>query len=189
MDGLIDERIILIFQRLQQMTLRINKQRAGGKLLDSYMFQASCESIWSQLLNLKESLQDVMSECLRLGLLAVLTTIVLRVPDDRTIRGSRAKLYPYMADRFRTACLATELTPKLGVLMFWLLAVGAMSVLDVDEEGWLVEKWRETVETVPKVKVGWEDAKECLEGVVWVEDIHDEVGRQIYTELMKKALY
>lgn len=73
--------------------------------------------------------------------------------------------------------------------MFWLLAVGAMSVLDVDEEGWLVEKWRETVETVPKVKVGWEDAKECLEGVVWVEDIHDEVGRQIYTELMKKALY
>lgn len=60
-----------------------------------------------------------------------------------------------------------------------------MSVLDVEEEGWLGEKWNDIVRLIPDAQLGWHQAKVNLESVIWM-NIHDGVGRQTYEGLMER---
>ncbi|KAI8628124.1 hypothetical protein F5Y19DRAFT_154085 [Xylariaceae sp. FL1651] len=185
MSGIIDSRVIYILRSLQDITLRIDNHRTQNKHLDSFTFQAFYKTIWSRLLSLRYLLEDVTSECLRLGLLAYLNITVLRVPAAKPGHRDNASLYPYLTDSFRNTCRAIELSaPQLGTLVFWLLTIGAMSVFDVDSEDWLVEKWKEAARMLPGVCLSWEDAVAHLESVVWMRYIHNDMGRELYTKLM-----
>lgn len=182
MGFLLDHRVLQVFQSLQEVTHRINMHNTQDSCLDATTFQTFYDSALSRLLSLKDSLQeDVTSECLRLGLLAFLT---LTAYHGLEIRGNKVILYPYLTSHFRDACRAMELsTPQLSTLMLWILTIGAMSVLDVDNEGWLGERWREVAQVLPGVMLSWETAREHLESVLWMRCIHDEMGQKVYDKL------
>ncbi len=186
MDGLVDQRLVSVFVDLQETATRINRHWAQYRLLESSTFEPLYGSILSRLLALNDCLEDTMSECLRLGLLAFLVITTFRVPDSRASRTSKAKSYPHLATAFRKKCRAIEAsTPRLSALVFWLLIIGAMSVLDVEDEGWLVKKWNEVARSLGGERT-WEGARVRLEGVLWMNRIHDDVGKETFLKLMAK---
>ncbi|KAI1813657.1 hypothetical protein GGS20DRAFT_552222 [Poronia punctata] len=188
MSVMIDARIISIFRDLQEVTHRFNESRARGERLDASTYQAFHNSASSRLLRLKDSLGDVTSECVRLGLLAYLTLGSFRVLQNRLGHARNPSIYPYLGRSFRTACLAIDLdTPQLSTLMLWLLTIGSMSVFNIDEEPWLAEKWREAAQVLPGVLVSWEAALEQLDSVMWMNSVLDEMGFQMYQKLVKKS--
>jgi hypothetical protein len=71
--------------------------------------------------------------------------------------------------------------------MFWLLTIGAMSVFDVDNEDWLVEKWKEAAQVLPGVLLSWETATEHLESVIWMRFISNDMGHQVYHKLTRSG--
>ncbi|KAI3318985.1 hypothetical protein HD806DRAFT_539687 [Xylariaceae sp. AK1471] len=186
MSVVIDPRVLRVFRSLQEVTHNINILRAQGRLPHASTFQAFYDSALSRLLSLKDSLDDVTSECLRLGLLAFLTLTAYRASANRLGPGNPTTLYPYLTNRFRDACRAVELsTPQLSTLMLWLLTIGAMSVFNVDSEDWLVEKWKEAAQVLPGVLLSWENVIGQLESVMWMRFIYDDMGHKVYDKITR----
>lgn len=174
-----------LFRRLQAITLQINEKRHQGRLPDSSTFQATYEAAWTELLELNETLNDTLSECLQLTLLAFLTVTVFQIPNDRANHGGKSKLYPFLAKNLRKKWQGLEPTAQKSTpLLFWLLTVAAMSVFDVDTEDWLSVKWKRAAVEVLGIQTGWDHARRQLESVMWIPVVHDVLGQQIYSKLM-----
>lgn len=65
-------------------------------------------------------------------------------------------------------------------LMTWLLVVGATSVFNVDSEAaqWIGERWRSDVDDL-----GWNEAKERLKKIMWIDALEDTMGNAAITAL------
>jgi hypothetical protein len=184
-NNLIDPRLVLVLRDLQELVAQINKHSAEAKCLDCSAFEPFHGHILHRLLLPKSGLDDAISECLRLGLLAFMVLTTIHIPKA-TI--GKVKLYPYLTESLRNSCRIIESSsPRLNALVFWILTIGAMSVLDMDDDGWLVQKWSEVTKTLPGVRLAWEDARMHLESVLWIRNIHDTLGRQTYMQLIKRS--
>ncbi|KAH8881752.1 hypothetical protein GQ53DRAFT_812424 [Thozetella sp. PMI_491] len=185
--GLVDPKLVSIFTDLQETVHRLNRHWSQYELLQSSAYQPLHGSLMTRLLDLKGLFEDIPSECLRLGLLAFLTITTIRIPNI-TDRPDKSIIYPYLADSFRAMCRSVESsTPRLDVVVFWLLTVGAMSVFDVDREDWLVQKWNEIIKRLPGVRLTWEEAEMQLGRVLWIARVHSDLGREAYAKLVAKG--
>ncbi|KAI0389655.1 hypothetical protein F5Y17DRAFT_111125 [Xylariaceae sp. FL0594] len=189
MGMVMDARVMAVFRTLQELNHRMSACWARGELLDAITFQDLTDWASSRLLSLRGALvDDIESECLRLGLLCFMTLSSLQLLEPR--RGqAHLSGYAYLAHNFRTALLAVDLAShQLSTLMLWLLTVGAMTVFDVDqEEHWLVKKWLEAAQALPGVLLSWEAATEQLESVIWMKRLHDDAGFKVYKKLISKT--
>lgn len=128
-----------------------------------------------RLLQLSGCLEDTLSECLRLTLLAFLLT-TFQNP------GIRAK-YPYLADCLRASFLAVPVVERhrFSELMRWILIVGAVSVFDVEDEGgWMVQGW---MDTVHGEHITWHVVRTGLEDIMWIDPLQDKLGRMAFEKL------
>ncbi|KAH8892859.1 hypothetical protein GQ53DRAFT_840661 [Thozetella sp. PMI_491] len=177
----VDPKLGSVLADAQEAVGRINKHWTQYKLLQSSAFQPFHESIQTRLIALKDSLQDTVSECVRLGLLAFLAITMFRVPDNR----AKGQLYPYLTNSLRNACGALEpSTPQLRVITFWVLTIAAMSILEPEAEEWLVRKWNDVARSLLGASLSWAGASSQLEEVLWIRRVHDEPGRQTYAKLI-----
>jgi hypothetical protein len=116
-DGLVDGRLAIIFRDLQYFAGLINATTSSNRRLRDTEFQSFTYSIQCQLQQLQSMLDDILGECLRLAMLAFLTT-TFQIPGMEV-------QYPYLTNRFRECCSTVEAaTPQLQDLTFWLLTVG-----------------------------------------------------------------
>ena len=156
------------YTSLMNETFR-NKQRRSES-----EFQTAICSFQYRLLQLQATLDTVLSECLRLAMLAFLIT-TFQFP------GVRAQ-YPYLADRLRECCLAIEVgaKPEQRDLMRWLLVIGAISVFDLEEdtEQWMLERWKTEVGSV-----GWEEARVRLKEIMWIDALQDGIGKKAFERM------
>ncbi|KAH8678172.1 hypothetical protein BX600DRAFT_146448 [Xylariales sp. PMI_506] len=174
--GIKDLRLASVFKDLQYYTRILNEARVPGLRRSDVEYQAVISSVQHRLLQLQGTLNDIHSECVRLALLALLTTTF-------QLHGRRMR-YPYLADRFRECYCALEAsTPELRGMMLWLLVVGTMSVYSSDEP-WLRER---RVADVPELS--WDEARRRLKGIIWIDAIHDVPGRQAYRQLGIQEMY
>jgi len=148
----------------------MNAAASSNRLLRDSEYENFASSIQYRLLRLQGELDDDLNECLRLAMLAFLT-ITFPLPG-------RPARYPYLASRFRECCCAVEAkTPFLRDLMLWFLIVGAISVYGVDEP-WLYQHWQAVVPVMQ-----WHEARRRLQGIMWIDAIHDETGKQAFKAL------
>jgi hypothetical protein len=176
--GLVDPRLLVVFRDLQYFAGLMNAAAGSNRRLrlrDTEFQNIICSTQY-RLLRLQGTLDNIISECLRLAMLAFLTT-TFQVP------GMKFR-HPYLARRFRECCRAVEAaTPQLRDLMLWLLTIGAISVYDVVDEPWLHERWKIDV---PDVE--WPEARRRMKEIMWIDIIHDEPAKYIFKMMSRRDL-
>ncbi|CAM1501323.1 Fc.00g104850.m01.CDS01 [Cosmosporella sp. VM-42] len=169
----LDPRLLATFHDLQYLAALVNDHYQTKTRLRANLFQPAMSSIQARLLKLKDMPTDRPSQGLCLAALAFLTT-TFQLP------GSRLP-YTYLAHRLRN-CYDSIISPspELENIFLWLLMVCAISVIDVDES-WIRASWKAVV----KPELLWEEARASLDNVMWIGCIHDELGREAFSALMR----
>lgn len=172
--GLSDPQLIPIFLEMRHYSSLINAAHTTRQRRSTDEYHTAVCSFQYRLLQLNGCLEDTLSECLRLTLLAFLIT-TFQTP------GIRAK-YPYLADCLRESFLAVPVPQGRGFkeLMRWILIVGAVSVFDVkDEWEWMGQRWGDAAEE----NMSWEEVRAGLKDIMWIDPLQDKLGRAAFEEL------
>ncbi|KAI8266453.1 hypothetical protein K4K58_009709 [Colletotrichum sp. SAR11_239] len=90
-----DTRLAVVFQDLRHLVCLVNNHLANNSRLDGLLFQDCLGSVQARLVHLQGDLEDASDECLRLGMLAFLST-TLQIPGGKFP-------YAYLAAKFRMA--------------------------------------------------------------------------------------
>lgn len=176
-DGLVDARLGIVYEDLQRLTFGLNESAQKHERWNVGAFQNVITCIQSQLLRLEDNLKDSPSECLRLAMLAFLTTL-FKIPGRNTP-------YTYLAKRLRSlypTVFEGTLSNGASSLHFWFIMVGTITVVDPDEE-WLVQMFT----AVHASPLSWEEAKKRLLSVMWIECIHDAPAKRMFEQLTARA--
>lgn len=198
-NSLTDPRLIIICHDLKHLTIMVNEHADQRSRIPGALFKSAVESIQSHLLQLGGDANCIIDECLRLGIMAFLTITLFQSPRGGGLssRNTGVVQHParqrnYIATHLRDACQAIEVSsPHLRKLVFWVLNVSAMSIYDIYEEPWLVEKWRYILdELIPGGQGGlsWEGVKMELESVFWINCVHDELGHKLFNRLIARSM-
>lgn len=174
----VDQRLIVAFEDLRCLALITNEKVQEQTPWEGQPFQSALNAIQSRLLQLPSRPEDTTAESLRLGMLAFLTTPFL-LP-------SRQGLYTYSAIQFRELFRRVDqgqAAERSFTLRLWALMIGAISVLNADED-WVVKAWQMVV---GERAIAWEEAKEQLRSVIWIDCIHDEPGEGAFRKLNTRA--
>ena len=167
-------RLITLLHDVQYFAHLMAQHKHTEFRLNARMFNDSLNSIQSRLFALEDEPLDVMEECLRLSLLALLST-TLQLPSRKT-SASHFKL------RFQRQCLQLwKSGSTMEHIIFWILMVGLVSVFEEDEL-WLVNIWQ----NLSLSRLPWDEAKLELKNYIWVECLHDELGRKGFTALASR---
>ncbi|KAF3933725.1 hypothetical protein ABW19_dt0204869 [Dactylella cylindrospora] len=114
---------------------------------------------------------DSVDETIRLSLLALSSHMFLRWQNiDLT--------YAHLPTQYKASLINLKLSDEFPPqIMLWLLMVGAISVF-TEDDAWL-RPW--LLVNFELCEIGsWEDLKGTLEGLMWVDILHDGPGRKIY---------
>ncbi|KAH8890159.1 hypothetical protein GQ53DRAFT_722036 [Thozetella sp. PMI_491] len=168
-NGLPDQRLKTVFSDLQQFTRMMNKASTGpgAQRLKYGEFQTILASIQYRLLQLQDTQHSSLAECVRLAMLAFMTTI-FRV-------AARAPRHDYLVDRLSECCLALEPTPAIRDLMLWVLMITATSSLRGDEH-WLWDVWAAHI----PASMTWPEASRSLQCMPWVNVVHNAPAAHIF---------
>lgn len=172
-NGLVEENLAVVFHDLQCFTYAINANVCKRTRWESNSFQNVVNSIQSRLLQLPSTPEQPLSECLRLGMLAFLTT-TFAMPGRRIP-------YTFLANRLQDLFDSSrdEALDEHQTVCLWALLVGAVSVLDIEQD-WVLEAWRSCV---PAPEISWKEARVRVSSVMWIDCIHDELGRKTFQQL------
>jgi hypothetical protein len=167
-----NQEIIDIYLSLQQICQHLNEGLAN-KLISAFELHDRITSIQYRLLNAQDSSGNVVTECLRLSMLAfILTMSMFQNPT------SKAE-YPYLTKRFQECYESIRASPhQCGDIILWALMIGAIVMFDVMDP-WLHETWEAEV----PAQLTWEEARRRLQNVLWNDKIHDGPGQQAFTAL------
>ncbi|RDW91749.1 hypothetical protein BP5796_01143 [Coleophoma crateriformis] len=173
-ENLVDDRVAAIFQDLQGLARSMNAAASSQRVMLASDFHAGVMSIQYRLFELHSKLNDIISEWIRVAMLASLTTTF-------QVMGSRIK-YQYLTDRLRELCCAVEVsTEELRPVMFWVLMVGTIALFDSGEP-WLSKKWR--LDVLPLVRgLQWEDAKRLLKRFIWIDACNEKAGTATFNKI------
>ncbi|KAF9881803.1 hypothetical protein CkaCkLH20_00949 [Colletotrichum karsti] len=172
--SIVDLRLQGTFSDLKRLVHLVNDHLANGLRLDGLLFQDSLGSIQTRLVKLQNGL-EASDECIRLGMLAFLST-TMQIPGGKFP-------YAYLTDKFRNSCKTFIMrTPARERLMFWLLVVGSISVFEPDEP-WLVS----ILAGLAAPQLSWEEARSRLQDVMWIDGLHEKMGLSAFSELMHRT--
>lgn len=164
-----DWRLQNAFKDLRDFSALANKLSPTAQKLKPEAFQEIMLSIQYRLLQLDFSSDlNPLQEALRVGLLAYESTIFLQ------IQGMKLKSDSFnvqMQEAIQEVAVQGEATANVKL---WLLLVGSMMVFSGSEE-WLVQSIRSLTG-----RQTWEEVRERVKEVMWIDVIHDVPGRQAY---------
>lgn len=136
---------------------------SGGQV-DTTEFRDVLISAQYRLVNLR-SAEGSLTELCRLGLVAFLTTIMLRLP------GYTLK-YPFVAIQLQTHLQDIEpSTPEEGHIYVWTLAMAMATVTDISKMPHLREKALGMIQTFAGAH--WPEVQEQLTHFLWIGAVHD----------------
>lgn len=169
--GLLDPNVVLVLRDLQELVASANESLSSNSRLSGDKFQHPLATIQSRLLELDNEVNSITSECLRLGMLAFLTTMY-QLPGHRLP-------YNHLNNRFRTSLRAMEpSTPELQTLTTWLVIIGLITVWDA-EEPWLRAIWDNI-----GLESSWAEVhRNILCRFFWIPSIHNMPGKRAFDKL------
>ena len=148
LDDILGDELPAIFRDLQYLAQRVNHAKSPGHDMQESELHGAIWLAQYRLLQLHGTLQHLITECMRVAMLAFLTTTF-------RVLGSRVA-YRCAADQLRNLCCTIEIsTDQMRRLMFWVLMIGLIAFFDHDEQ-WLSEKWRDVSPVTQGLE--WTDA-------------------------------
>ncbi|KAL0934604.1 uncharacterized protein CTRU02_211403 [Colletotrichum truncatum] len=175
----LDLRLSYVFQDFRDFSRLTNIIfRSGG--CDPWPFQELTISIEYRLLYL-DFPDDAMAESLRLSMLGCIATLFLHV------LGMRLQ-FTYLTNKLRETLQQVELskssTPAAKLVFAWSLMMGSLAVFTEEDDVWLMPRLASVHEYLGRT---WPEAKERLQRVVWIKNIHDSQGVKVYERLVLHA--
>ncbi|EWG55367.1 hypothetical protein FVEG_13378 [Fusarium verticillioides 7600] len=167
--------LMACYQTLQALSNHANQYRCSTlkKCLDWFYFQSQVSTGQTLLIGIGNGHLPVVSEALRLGMLAFLSTLS-RSP-------TRKAHLPIFASQLEECCLAMkqEQDPHKPLLI-WLMLMGCISTIDTS--GWISSAWSSSVPT----DLSWEAVQKVVVEIPWIHMIHDEPGERNYRHLQAR---
>ncbi|PVI06764.1 hypothetical protein DM02DRAFT_724086 [Periconia macrospinosa] len=158
----------VVYNDLRCFVNMLNTNITSKTYMPTDVFHQSIHSIQGRLLQLDGKLFDTIAECVRLGMLAVLTT-TFRLPGPKME-------YSYLHDclRIRLHTVRPE-TTSARKMVFWVLMMSLVAVFEVHED-WIPEVWGR----LRGEEKGWGEVKRALKSAIWIDYIHDEPAREVF---------
>lgn len=150
----------------------INEHAKANQRLENQVFLEAVSSIQHRILHLPSMSHDCTADCLRLGMLAYLTTAF------RVLGGTR-RPYRHLAAQFKTQIQALQSKTAFEAdILCWTVMVGVICLLDT-KPPWLIAIWRVVIKQCPT----WTELRDRLHNVMWIGIIHDKPGEIAFDEL------
>ena len=148
----------------------INFAVESGQRISTETFLETMASVMYRLLDMHFE-AGANDEAIRLGLLACSCSVFL---PWRHL----GMFYPHLTSAFRD-CLASLTSSHISSqLLLWLLMVGAVSVFDATDDGWL--------KPLLLVNIGlceidsWSKMQDLLKSFMWIGLVHDKPGKGVF---------
>jgi len=171
------QELLEVFQDLEHLSSTMNacNEAKDEQRLPALAFQSQISSAQARLLRLQDRLNGGLAECIRVCLLAFLaTTAQLSATESR---------YRALATRFPRAFASLgEPTRDTQALRLWMMMVGGISVLSLDAV-WFRDRWQAEVPST----LDWDEARQMLKTIMWVDFIHDVPGQQIFSAMNRQG--
>lgn len=166
-----EQDIAIVFQQLHTFSRDLNLLKANKQKISQNAFQNKLCLLQSRLLGLQGKMQSILAECLRLAMLAYLTT-TFQIPWN-------AVRYPFLAKNFRTcySALGSPESQSQGIRL-WFLTIGAISLYGLHDP-WLRERWQADI---PRPRQ-WREAEQILRQFPWVDAIHGRLAESAFNVL------
>jgi hypothetical protein len=171
-----DSRLALVFYTLQCTAILLDTHDFGAPTVNGARLHKRMSFVQSELLRLKGLLVDGLSEVLRLGMVAFLTT-TFRVPGQYEHPACARLAKPLLA-----SCTANRdgIAKLPGEMRTWFLLVGLMTASGFDHLQTRMA-WRDLVPLPPALS--WETVRGEAKKVMWIDAIHDALGRRGFDAL------
>ncbi|KXH66714.1 hypothetical protein CSAL01_11348 [Colletotrichum salicis] len=176
----LDRQLYICVKNVRILSQMINTAHETGEKLADLTLEKFLTSIQSQLLVLDfgDDTRAPFVEVLRVSLHAYLTTVFWSFPGLRTE-------YPHLATQFQEACLASSPATAEETLLFaWALMVGAISLFQNRDQGWLSEILYPLIQT--SLGTMWLEVKARLCQVMWIESLHDSEGTEVFRRYLTR---
>ncbi|KAF5650648.1 hypothetical protein F25303_4305 [Fusarium sp. NRRL 25303] len=163
------------YQTLQTLSNHANHYRSSKskRTLNWLDFQSQVSTSQTLLIGLGNGHLPVVSEALRLGMLAFLSTLS-RSPAQKSH-------LPMFTSQLEECYLAmTQEQDSYMPLLIWLMLMGCISTIDTSS--WISPMWRSSVQP----NLSWEAMRKMVGELPWIQMIHDEPGERCYRHLQAR---
>lgn len=160
------------YQTLQALSSHANQYQSSKskRILNWLDFQSQVSTSQTLLIGLGNDHLPVVSEALRLGMLAFLSTLS-RSP-------ARKSHLPIFASQLEECYLGMQEAQDFHIpLLIWLMLMGCISTINTSS--WISSMWRSSV---PR-NLSWEAVRKMVGVLPWIQMIHDEPGKRFHRHL------
>jgi hypothetical protein len=173
-DGLVESDLATVFHNLQHTTILFNKHYYDKTPVDGMFIRQCLGFVHSSLIELEGRLENKLSECLRLGMMAFLAT-TFRLPESHEQYYCKS-----LANKLQLSYATVKAsTPDLQkTIDIWLILVLLISTNDIDEP-YICASW---VATAARGS-SWKETCRHLKQVMWIDSVHDDLGKRAFEAL------
>lgn len=174
-DGFVDQELATAFKNFQHISILFNTHYHDGVPVDESLFHECIAYMQSSLSRLNSRQGCQASRCIYLGM-AVLFATTFRIPGVYT-----HPCCATLADAIYTSCMFVEGSAHSlqESVILWLTFACLMSTNDMSEVG-IPASWRRSLVRRP----AWQEVRQQLKQVYWIDSFHDDLGRKAYETLM-----
>ncbi|KAI9159138.1 Protein of unknown function DUF3468 [Paramyrothecium foliicola] len=139
------------------------------------LYHPRIHAVSSRLLVLERTFNNNLDACLCIGMLCFVVSL-FQTPF-------KYPTYAYVTKRLQNTVQALRDSQQLPPqpIIRWVLILASISILDPTDH-WLHETWAATVEP----GLGWLEVRQRLREVLWIDKIHDNLGRAVFTMLTRR---
>lgn len=174
---LVDARVKVLFQELEDLTILLNRYFNAKQKVDARVYYPAIRSVSTGLLRIECALTAPADICICLGMLCFILSI-FQMP-------SQLPTYTYTIGRLR--CAIRDIRNLQGDipqgLIQWCLVMSAISMFD-PMDPWLHTVWTQTQEP----GVPWAKVRQQLKQVLWIDTVHDNLGKAAFTVLTTESI-
>lgn len=174
-DAFVDPELATTFKQFQYISILFNTHYHDRMPVDESLFHECIAFMQSSLSRLNSWQGCQASRCIYLGM-AVLFATTFRIPGVYT-----HPCCATLADAINSSCISLEGSvhnlPESVIL--WLTFACLMSTNDMSEVG-IPASWRRSLVRRPT----WQEVRQQLKQVYWIDSFHDDLGRKAYETLM-----
>ncbi|KAI0551750.1 hypothetical protein F4679DRAFT_572074 [Xylaria curta] len=166
----VDQNLVTAWKVMRKFCLLVNVGTQTKQFIHPETICDTMAAVTYRLLEIHFAIGSI-DEALRYGLLVFSNHIFLQWSDLKLP-------YPHFPAAYRTRI--AKFIPHHGAspqLKLWLLMIGAISIFDPAEDGWLMERIQQYVEECG-VKT-WRDMRDILKSFMWIGLLDDRAGEDI----------
>ena len=169
-----DQDLATAWRVMRRFCFIVNLGMQTRRFVHPNIIQETMTAVMYRLLHMRFSTSS-LDESLRLGLLTFCCHVFLQWHDIKTPHRDFAVKFRQCVEEL--VCV----DDKYDEMMLWLLMVGSISLLEMDQDAWLFASLRRCVKRGGAQT--WKETQEVLKSFMWIPVLDDQPGKRIFGSL------